>query len=203
MPTLSQILQCKWTSWCTSLIEWWYLIYLQNFVIQQLSCQMWNVYWKSMMGTSFVNWCCLLNCCRHMISPIKTQGQIHFLTKGGNVDRGNKKDFSFIDTLCLYQELERYLLNTNHEAFADHIISQHKTPIYEFISESRTHSVKYKENSLILLAIRDNVTGNLVFNAHIWHIHFKDNTRHTMTWKKKLLYLILLVCLFNYMGVFD
>jgi hypothetical protein len=71
--------------------------------------------------------------------------------------------------------LDMYLQHTNHIAFADHIISQNKTPIFEFISSNFQFTVHYKEPSLVLLAIRDNLTGVLFIFTLITqnkvHIH--------------------------------
>src|SRR5689334_13728062 len=75
------------------------------------------------------------------------------------------------------KELDRYLIDTNHEAFAHHIISQNKTPISEFISKSKSFGVKYTDNNLILLAIRDNTSGNLYFQVEL--NSFKQTGQYT------------------------
>jgi hypothetical protein len=93
-----------------------------------------------------------------MISPIKVNGQICFLTRTGTADTGTNTVVTEIYTFWL--ALNRYLHTTNHASFADHLISQNKTPIFEYISKSQgSNVIKYPENLLILLGIRDNVTG--------------------------------------------
>src|SRR5689334_7950098 len=58
-------------------------------------------------------------------------------------------------------------MNENHGSFAEHIIAQNKTPISEYVSSSQSHIVKYPQNNLILLAIRDNKTGTM-FAMYLW-----------------------------------
>lgn len=95
-----------------------------------------------------------------MIVPVKLDGNITFLTRAGY------QDACMSCRLCLhllmkYAALNKYLLNTNHEAFADEVISHNKTPIFEYVAKYHPLRVKYPENSLILVAIRNNLTGSI------------------------------------------
>lgn len=68
--------------------------------------------------------------------------------------------------LILCSALNRYV-SENHIAFAHHILSKNRTPIFEFISKNFQGSVNYGSSSLVLLAIRDNFTGiDRVFNMN-------------------------------------
>jgi hypothetical protein len=54
-----------------------------------------------------------------------------------------------------------------YDAFAYEMCSQAKTAIFEFVSPKHQHAVPYKRTNLILLAIRDNGTGNYLKHSMV------------------------------------
>jgi RNA ligase len=49
--------------------------------------------------------------------------------------------------------------HNNYHVFADHLIDQGKTPIFEWCSRKQRIVVDYPSDRLVLIAVRDNVTG--------------------------------------------
>lgn len=107
---------------------------------------------------------------RRMIAPIVVDGKALFVSRGGVVDPG---EYICIVSHCnnsIYVALDRFISTTAHGAFANYVISNNKTPIFEYVSKNFQSSVVYPEKQLILLAIRDNLTGN-VFCELIQFVH--------------------------------
>lgn len=81
-----------------------------------------------------------------MIRPIKVDGGIRLGTKMGITD------------VALLAE-EFYAGRDNYEAFMRAMVGSGFTPIFEFVSRRARIVVDYAEENLILLAVRDNYTG--------------------------------------------
>lgn len=98
-----------------------------------------------------------------MITPLEINGHIRWATKMGITD------YSLFVEDFVYDNL-KYL------AFAKHIVKLGLTPIFEFCSRKNRIVIDYPEDSLVLLAIRNNVTGRytpyekLSYIAGMWDI---------------------------------
>jgi hypothetical protein len=49
-----------------------------------------------------------------------------------------------------------------YKLFAEELLRSNRTPVFEFISRQHKRIVQYDKSDLILLAIRDNITGRYV-----------------------------------------
>lgn len=85
-----------------------------------------------------------------LVRPVLLEGKVVWMTKGGHTDTAKLCE-SLIGAMLTDQDLEevRSLLDT-------------KTPLFEFVGPLNRHVVAYRENSLRLLAVRDNLTGAYV-----------------------------------------
>lgn len=84
-----------------------------------------------------------------MVSPCKINGHIRWMTKMGITDTSMEAEY-FVAT------------HPEYTKFAEHIINQDCTPIFEWCSRKNRIVLDYSEDKLVLLAIRHNRTGNYV-----------------------------------------
>ena len=81
-----------------------------------------------------------------MLCPVMIKGAIVWCTKMGDTDVA-KLSSEFLETHPEYNDLAQYLLVYDH------------TPIFEFCSNKQRIVMEHPEDRLVLLAIRDNITG--------------------------------------------
>lgn len=81
-----------------------------------------------------------------MVTPIQVDSHIRWATKMGITDVSMNAEV-FVSKNMYYQE------------FADYIMSRDETPIFEWCSRSNRIVVDYSSDRLVLIAIRDNITG--------------------------------------------
>lgn len=81
-----------------------------------------------------------------MITPIPVDGNIRWGTKMGVTDVALGAE-EFVAKNPQYQELAKWCIQNK------------KTPIFEWVSRKQRIVIDYEEDNLILIAIRDNVTG--------------------------------------------
>jgi RNA ligase len=82
-----------------------------------------------------------------MVTPIQVDAHIRWATKMGITD--------------VSMNAEVYVSrNIHYQEFADYIMSFDATPIFEWCSNKNRIVVEYPHDRLVLLAIRDNVSGN-------------------------------------------
>jgi len=84
-----------------------------------------------------------------MVSPCYVKGHIRWMTKMGITDTSMEAE-AFVATHPVYTE------------FADTMLKQGCTPIFEWCSNKNRIVLAYPEDKLVLTAIRDNVTGKYV-----------------------------------------
>lgn len=83
-----------------------------------------------------------------MITPIMLDGEVYWTTKMGITDVSLKCQDYVDGSLFGYIDLAKFCIKHN------------ATPIFEWCDKNTPIVIKHKENSLTLLAIRDNYTGN-------------------------------------------
>jgi RNA ligase len=83
-----------------------------------------------------------------MVRPVRIDNEIYWITKRGITDTGNlTKDF-----------YENYA-SDSLKKFVNDMLDANQTPIFEFTDPMNPIVIRYPERNLILLDIRDNLTG--------------------------------------------
>ncbi len=82
-----------------------------------------------------------------MIHPIKIGAEVRWCTKAGITD--------------VSMMAERFILeNSKYRDFASRCIERQLTPIFEYVGPHNKVVLDYKEENMVLLAVRHNITGN-------------------------------------------
>lgn len=90
--------------------------------------------------------------------------EILFVSKNGNSVRGTHhlliRALTNIST-ALNRHITFALNNKNiyYTNFAASVIENNQTAIFEYISVNKPYVIRYKKQQLVLLAVRDNITG--------------------------------------------
>ena len=84
-----------------------------------------------------------------MVSPCRVNGHIRWMTKMGITDTSMEAE-AFVAT------------HPEYVAFAETVLKQNATPIFEWCSNKNRIVLDYPEDRLVLTAIRDNETGKYV-----------------------------------------
>ena len=85
-----------------------------------------------------------------MVTPLMSLGQLRFATKAGITDMSPAIEAYVDQARAHYRSFCEYMIDINH------------TPIFEYVSRDNRIVLDYKEQNLILLGIRNNLTGNYI-----------------------------------------
>jgi RNA ligase len=95
-----------------------------------------------------------------MITPMVVEGRIRFGTKMGLTDVG--------------QGAEQFAIkNCNIMEFCDMLMDRGKTPIFEWCSRQQRIVVDYPNDRLVLIAVRDNVTGEYATYGQMQYLAYQ------------------------------
>ena len=88
-----------------------------------------------------------------MVHPILLNEEVVWCTKAGH-------DSSVaIDATNFIKSIEHCFDKPKYNSFAKYCLNENKTPLFEYISPHNRICLKYTQTSLVLLAMRDNYTG--------------------------------------------
>ena len=98
-----------------------------------------------------------------MIRPMMVNGVFRLGTKMGVTDTSNAAEMCLIDmsgvSPCEWDMSVKGLAENEYLMWFEIMMKQHTTPLFEYVSPSNRIVLKYDKPELVLLAIRNNITG--------------------------------------------
>lgn len=92
---------------------------------------------------------------KHLILPKIDGSMVHPIVVGNNIRWATKMG---ITDVAMNAEVF-VAKNPKYERFAEYCVEKELTPIFEWVSPKNRIVIPYEEENLILLAVRDNITG--------------------------------------------